>query len=751
MLDPNIPWLSQGYKKFERDDFSQNDVRNQNRHEYVSNTFQPNSQQLQQKRRVKSATQRSATTPANFKFLNRPKSAQQNGNQMYRHEKVGCYDYRPDSQNSNRSQLHHRRAQSARLASRSSDPEHLRNSPTYKKYYEDLEHLELMDQDDCSYCPVDCRPVSSSSFRPTSSTGLSATVLPSHFERYMFWTRPRTAPPTRREYFQLPRHNNVRRGNVPHYTNFVSGINLIERDSTPSPPPHPRRAFEEVSQTRRDLRRSQLWKKPVEQPIKVTNKNIIEIENFDERDGKTNAEDELLNLLEDDMVVFDLIPDPLEGRLDQITEPHAPTPTPQSSPPPEEKALEEREPTPPPQISPTPEPRTETPLPREATSSPRDSPPPLPASPPPATSPPPESLSTSPPPAITPLQMPPEEVLELEAPIPPIVERVPTPPPQPKKEVKFQDPLVIEDTKTTEVIPELEVPLEENEEGKGESSGGEEEFEKDFVEENQSENGETENKEHVPEIQELGSAGSGAEGTSENQNEVEDGSTEKRRTLGPPPKYKVDILGLDSQSLKELLDIEMRMRRRGTEASPDIPEVLDISDVDIKKPKMQSWLRGRLALSRQSSRFEIPMDVRVLESMTPMDYLIRYCKINKRRQALYKKAFRKVDRDNDGVINFKEMEKALGDIFVDSIDSKQIQTLQDLLKADRSIKLRSKMFCAISALTERLLFQQLTTEEAAELLNHKKERIEDADFSALDWKLEGCKIQPELRQLLYQL
>lgn len=32
-----------------------------------------------------------------------------------------------------------------------------------------------------------------------------------------------------------------------------------------------------------------------------------------------------------------------------------------------------------------------------------------------------------------------------------------------------------------------------------------------------------------------------------------------------------------------------------------------------KKEGMKPWLQGRLALSKQTSRFELPMDVRVLE------------------------------------------------------------------------------------------------------------------------------------------
>lgn len=69
--------------------------------------------------------------------------------------------------------------------------------------------------------------------------------------------------------------------------------------------------------------------------------------------------------------------------------------------------------------------------------------------------------------------------------------------------------------------------------------------------------------------------------------------------------------------------------------------------------KQSDWLRGRIALSRRAARFELPMDVGDLAEMSPVEYLRRHCIISQRRRALYKKAFVKVDKDNDGKINRK--------------------------------------------------------------------------------------------------
>lgn len=67
---------------------------------------------------------------------------------------------------------------------------------------------------------------------------------------------------------------------------------------------------------------------------------------------------------------------------------------------------------------------------------------------------------------------------------------------------------------------------------------------------------------------------------------------------------------------------------------------------------MQAWMNGRLALSKQSSRFELPMDMRLLEVMTPLEYLSRYCIVTSRRQMLYDKIYNKHKDGRTGKLGF---------------------------------------------------------------------------------------------------
>lgn len=63
-------------------------------------------------------------------------------------------------------------------------------------------------------------------------------------------------------------------------------------------------------------------------------------------------------------------------------------------------------------------------------------------------------------------------------------------------------------------------------------------------------------------------------------------------------------------------------------------------------------MTGRLALSKQASRFELPMDMRVLEKMTPLEYLNKYCIVSSRRQMLYDRIYYKNKDGRTGKMGF---------------------------------------------------------------------------------------------------
>ncbi|XP_028400854.1 uncharacterized protein LOC114523978 isoform X2 [Dendronephthya gigantea] len=166
---------------------------------------------------------------------------------------------------------------------------------------------------------------------------------------------------------------------------------------------------------------------------------------------------------------------------------------------------------------------------------------------------------------------------------------------------------------------------------------------------------------------------------------------------------------------------------------------------------MKPWLKGRLALSQQNSRFEIPMDVRLLETMTPMEYLTKYCIISKRRKALYKHVFQKVDKNRDGLISFTELETGLKDVHTGILDSEHVENIVELVLIDREGEFNIKQFSAVAAFSERITCKDQLPVELLNSFDGQKEIIESADFFALSWKLDGIKVNPDVKKILDSL
>lgn len=166
-----------------------------------------------------------------------------------------------------------------------------------------------------------------------------------------------------------------------------------------------------------------------------------------------------------------------------------------------------------------------------------------------------------------------------------------------------------------------------------------------------------------------------------------------------------------------------------------------------RKEGMKPWLQGRLALSKQTSRFELPMDVKLLEAMTPMEYLTKYCIISTRRKALYKHIFQKVDKDRDNQITFKEMNRGLREIHVDSISTEQIKKLIEMVEGNEKSTFSLAQFSAIAAFSERLLLSETQVTEKNNPYS-SKEIIEEADFCGLKSKLSGFPVNPNVRKIL---
>ena len=199
MLDPSLPWLAVGYRNFKQEDFCQRQIRDE-MSKYridttdVSSALCSSMPQGRQRRRVKSATA-SRFTSCSCENLGRPAPARPKSARPHGQRATFVDRYVERSPATSRP----RRPRSAFLPHHQPSPAQNRSVSAVERQH----HLEktiklFVDERDskCAFCPVECRPKSSSTNRPTSSTGLVAAHVPTHYDRYIFWTRPRTAPAT---------------------------------------------------------------------------------------------------------------------------------------------------------------------------------------------------------------------------------------------------------------------------------------------------------------------------------------------------------------------------------------------------------------------------------------------------------------------------------------------------------------------------------------------------------------------------
>ncbi|XP_040194332.1 uncharacterized protein LOC120927609 [Rana temporaria] len=177
------------------------------------------------------------------------------------------------------------------------------------------------------------------------------------------------------------------------------------------------------------------------------------------------------------------------------------------------------------------------------------------------------------------------------------------------------------------------------------------------------------------------------------------------------------------------------------------PEALGISELRQYAAEIQTSQKAavRMGVSNHISRFEIPMDIKLLENTTVHQYLKTYCRVCKRRQTFYKKFFDKYDRDKDGMLSIMETEAAVTDLYCNEIHPKQVKELIAVTSEEDEM-FDSKLFFALCALSERMFYSTFVTKDASELYS-ERQWVETADFSAINWKFEGCNINTSLKRL----
>ena len=114
-----------------------------------------------------------------------------------------------------------------------------------------------------------------------------------------------------------------------------------------------------------------------------------------------------------------------------------------------------------------------------------------------------------------------------------------------------------------------------------------------------------------------------------------------------------------------------------------------------------------ITLSQQASRVWLPFDVKLLESLTSLEYVERYCRVSNRRYTLYKRVFDK-HKDFDLTLTVEMLPEVFYDVYMDTIDKRVIRQAIQVLDLPASARITFAQLRGIAAFSERYLFQLLT-------------------------------------------
>merc|ERR1711894_763103 len=101
-----------------------------------------------------------------------------------------------------------------------------------------------------------------------------------------------------------------------------------------------------------------------------------------------------------------------------------------------------------------------------------------------------------------------------------------------------------------------------------------------------------------------------------------------------------------------------------------------------------------------------------------------------------------------GHIEHKNLEKAMRDVLINVITSKDIQEMCSVAQFTEFCKLDLKLFSGLAAMSERILYPKYMymPSEKKKYDDLTRMKIETADFSALEWKFHNVKVNEPVRK-----
>nr|CAH7753701.1 unnamed protein product [Callosobruchus chinensis] len=235
----------------------------------------------------------------------------------------------------------------------------------------------------------------------------------------------------------------------------------------------------------------------------------------------------------------------------------------------------------------------------------------------------------------------------------------------------------------------------------------------------------------------------------------------RKANLRSTKSFEVDSY-LDVEILKhlrreltaELVDTELDDKRRKAlvealktlaKGKQDCQELIALQkELKVSPVNVDLWIELPRTFSRSSASFELPMDSRTLDTMTPLQYVKDNVNLSSPRKLLYNC----ISANIKWKLMMRDvLPESLGLVMGKALTTSQINYIRTLLGWKDSDIFDFKTCCGIFALCERLLASQFSPQ----LPDRKTDpclEIENADFEALARKLHGRIVDGRLNKIL---
>lgn len=143
--------------------------------------------------------------------------------------------------------------------------------------------------------------------------------------------------------------------------------------------------------------------------------------------------------------------------------------------------------------------------------------------------------------------------------------------------------------------------------------------------------------------------------------------------------------------------------------------------------------------------------MRLLETLTPLEYLSKYCRLSSRRHYHFKRIFDKY-RNSQYRFESNNLSKSIHDVHADSFTRSHYDYLCELIDLGKEQHQFSfETFAGILALCERILCDSEKFRSGLDEHELAKDMIEKCDFDSLDRKFDGLMISDTMKKLLRAL